>query len=241
MDQEEIDTNLNNIDNADDEMRRISKTYRSVELKKWRLAPVVRENPGRPGEMGKAVKMKAHQQEEMKEKFKENQFNLLASDMIWLNRSLADVRHKELSSLIILITQRVVFVIVEFSLFSCRTKTFPAKLPTTSIVIVFHNEAWTTLLRTIWSVINRSPRPLLKEIILVDDASERDYLGEKLDDYVKTLPVSTYGELNSFYIKEFMAQNVHFFYSSSNGETVWINTSSFIGRQKCQRSNHHIP
>ncbi|KOB75010.1 Uncharacterized protein OBRU01_08336, partial [Operophtera brumata] len=59
------------------------------------------------------------------------------------------------------------------------------------VVIVFHNEAWTTLIRTIWSTINRSPRPLLKEIILVDDASEKEHLGTKLEDYIKTLPVST--------------------------------------------------
>ncbi|CAO1306249.1 unnamed protein product [Diamesa serratosioi] len=168
VDEEEIDTNLNNID-GDSDIKGISKTYRSVELKRWRPAPTVKENPGKPGEMGKPVKMRSSQQEEMKEKFKENQFNLMASDMIWFNRSLADVRHKD-----------------------CRPKTYPNKLPTTSIVIVFHNEAWTTLLRTIWSVINRSPRPLLQEIILVDDASEREHLGEKLEKYVETLPVPTF-------------------------------------------------
>ncbi|OXA56483.1 Polypeptide N-acetylgalactosaminyltransferase 5 [Folsomia candida] len=36
----------------------------------------------------------------------------------------------------------------------------------------------------------RSSQPLIKEIILVDDASERDFLGKKLEEYAARLPTS---------------------------------------------------
>ncbi|KAF2975476.1 hypothetical protein EK904_012262 [Melospiza melodia maxima] len=71
----------------------------------------------------------------------------------------------------------------------CKTKVYADNLPTTSVVIVFHNEAWSTLLRTVHSVINRSPRHMLEEIVLVDDASERDFLKRPLESYVKKLKV----------------------------------------------------
>lgn len=66
--------------------------YKPSQLRRWRPAPVVEEIYGSPGEMGKPVHIPSEQEAEMKEKFKLNQFNIMASDIISLNRSLSDVR-----------------------------------------------------------------------------------------------------------------------------------------------------
>jgi len=45
-----------------------------------------------PGELGKPVIIPENKHSIMKEMFKINQFNLMASDMISVNRSLSDIR-----------------------------------------------------------------------------------------------------------------------------------------------------
>ena len=62
------------------------------------------------------------------------------------------------------------------------------KLPQATVVIPFFNEALSMLLRTIHSILNRSPDHLLREVILVDDRSTNAYLKESFGDYIRLLP-----------------------------------------------------
>ncbi|XP_061659269.1 polypeptide N-acetylgalactosaminyltransferase 10-like isoform X1 [Syngnathoides biaculeatus] len=97
--------------------------------------------------------------------YRENGFNIYVSDRISLNRSVPDIRHT-----------------------NCKQKLYAEKLPNTSVIIPFHNEGWSSLLRTVHSVLNRSPPQLIAEVILVDDFSDKEHLKVALEEYMDRLP-----------------------------------------------------
>ncbi|CAF0728997.1 unnamed protein product [Didymodactylos carnosus] len=122
-----------------------------------------------PGEMGNAVnidKDKLTREERVKfdAGWKNNAFNQYISDMIRLRRSLADIRDPE-----------------------CKKMELHPNLTDASVIIIFHNEARSALLRTVYSVLDRSPSPLLHEVILVDDYSDKEHLKLELEDDIKDL------------------------------------------------------
>jgi hypothetical protein len=59
-------------------------------------------------------------------------------------------------------------------------------LPTTSVIIIFYNEPFSVLLRTVHSVLNTADAKILHEIILVDDCSDTEELLDKLNYYMET-------------------------------------------------------
>ena len=69
---------------------------------------------------------------------------------------------------------------------SCRSETYDEDLPTMSVIIIYSNEAYSSLVRTIHSVFNRTPPKYLVEVILVDDNSDRRDLKGKLERYLST-------------------------------------------------------
>uniref|UniRef100_A0A8D0NN14 Polypeptide N-acetylgalactosaminyltransferase n=1 Tax=Sus scrofa TaxID=9823 RepID=A0A8D0NN14_PIG len=120
-------------------------------LKDWHDKEAIRRDAQRVGngEQGKPYPMT--DAERVDQAYRENGFNIYVSDKISLNRSLPDIRHP-----------------------NCNSKRYLETLPNTSIIIPFHNEGWSSLLRTVHSVLNRSPPELIAEIVLVDDFSDRD-------------------------------------------------------------------
>lgn len=50
-------------------------------------------------------------------------------------------------------------------------KTYPKDLPSIGVVLIYLDEALSILKRALRSIIDRTPKDLLKEIIMVDDNS----------------------------------------------------------------------
>lgn len=117
------------------------------------------------GEMGKPVVLPTNLSAEVKKMvddgWMKNAFNQYVSDMISVHRSLPDPRDE----------------------WCKKPDRYLQDLPATSVIICFHNEAWSILLRTVHSVLDRSPKHLLTEVVLVDDFSDMDHLKQQLEDY----------------------------------------------------------
>ncbi|UJR20991.1 hypothetical protein I4U23_024093 [Adineta vaga] len=96
--------------------------------------------------------------------YRENGFYAFISDNISLHRSVKDIRHSD-----------------------CKKKLYLAELPSVTIIIPIHDEHLTTLLRSIHSILNRTPPKLLTEILLVDDASGKESLKSPLDAHITNL------------------------------------------------------
>ncbi|XP_029994606.1 polypeptide N-acetylgalactosaminyltransferase 6 [Sphaeramia orbicularis] len=144
--------------------------YTQAELKPHLERPPQDHNaPGADGRPFQKDNLTPEEQKEKEEGMNRHCFNQFASDRISLSRALGhDTRPPEC---------------VERMFRRCPP------LPSTSVIIVFHNEAWSTLLRTVYSVLHTSPAILLKEIILVDDASTADHLKSQLEEFVSQLKV----------------------------------------------------
>ncbi|XP_008290578.1 probable polypeptide N-acetylgalactosaminyltransferase 8 [Stegastes partitus] len=69
----------------------------------------------------------------------------------------------------------------------CLKKTYSKDLPSLSVVLIYLNEALSVIKRALRSIIDRTPRNLLKEIIMVDDNSSNENLKGDLDMYIKSL------------------------------------------------------
>ncbi|CAB1346696.1 unnamed protein product [Coregonus sp. 'balchen'] len=117
------------------------------------------------GQFGQAAMVPSDKEQEVRNRWNEGHFNVYLSDQIPVDRAIPDTRPH-----------------------TCSESVVHDYLPTTSVIFCFVDEVWSTLLRSVHSVLNRSPLHLLKEIILVDDFSTKEYLKDHLDVYMSQYP-----------------------------------------------------
>ncbi|XP_034401193.1 polypeptide N-acetylgalactosaminyltransferase 15-like [Cyclopterus lumpus] len=123
-------------------------------------------NPPAPptqGEMGKVARLQFEGDVEFSA-FQKYGFNEVVSERISLHRRLPEARHPE-----------------------CLGEQYSESLPSASVVICFHDEAWSTLLRTVHSVLDTAPKQYLQEVLLVDDLSHHGHMKSVLSEYVSHL------------------------------------------------------
>ena len=117
------------------------------------------------GECGSKVVLTDAEKQQVGPIVKKFGFNLVASDKVELDRLPDDLRNEE-----------------------CKHWNYPENkdLNKATVIMVFYNEAWGPLMRTVHTVIRQSPKELLANIVMVDDNSNRKHLQEKLVDYINT-------------------------------------------------------
>lgn len=113
-----------------------------------------RLNLTNPGYLGEPVKLPNNLPEDIQILVNKSQdyfkFNEFVSQLIPFDRELKDFRGK-----------------------ICRAANYSSDLPKVSVILAFYNEPFSMLMRTIYSVLKRSPPELIEEILLVDDCSDR--------------------------------------------------------------------
>ncbi|XP_012944326.2 polypeptide N-acetylgalactosaminyltransferase 5 [Aplysia californica] len=131
-----------------------------------RLAWPPMAGPGDPGYGGKGVtinldQMSAAQRQVYERDLTTYQVNKMAADLVPLRRRL------------------------NFTMDECSHLTYDLpSLPRAGVVIIFNNELWSVLMRTVFSILDAGPSELISEIVLVDDASDQQHLQQPLDDYL---------------------------------------------------------
>lgn len=152
---------------SSEELRALEINSSTYAYRAARFNTYIENEPYRsgPGEHGRGVHLKLSE-DKMNELINNDGYNSIACSQIALDRSLGNRPAPE-----------------------CLAVSYPDQLPTTSVIIIFTDEPVRLILRTVFSVVNRSPPKLLKEVILLDDGSKSESLLSPLDDFVsKTWP-----------------------------------------------------